>query len=287
MKIINKANPTRFVIPTTLFNCPTDVAILLATYNGDRFLSQQLDSILNQTSQNWTLYINDDGSNDSTQSIIDKYVRKYPDKIIDINAAKHQGCSNNFYSLIFSVNAKYYMICDQDDYWIPSKVELSVNEIRKYNGPVIVASYATLCDSELNPIEPDFWSKTGMRDKLLTWNYAGVCCSIPGAEMIFNSTLRECLWNKWDNNLTYDHWILMIAIKYGKVFNLPIQLRYYRQHENNVFGANTSYGKKQFILDKLKSLVKDYFLLKEVGYGSIIKYIYYRCLIFIRIKIKK
>lgn len=286
MKIVNKANPTKLIMPTDHFDCPTGVAILLATFNGEKFLTQQLDSILNQTSNDWTLYINDDGSTDSTQDIINQYVKRYPKRIIDVNCRKHQGCSNNFYSLIFSVNAEYYMICDQDDFWLPNKVELSLNEIKKYKGPTLVGSYATLCDTRLNPKEGDFWSKTGMRDKLLTWNYAGVCCSVAGAEMIFNNDLRECFRNKCNNNLTYDHWILMMALKYGKVYNLPIQLRLYRQHENNILGANTSFGLKKSFVEKLKYLYEDFFRLREVKYGTLIKYFYYRVAVFIRLKTK-
>ena len=113
----------------------TQVAILLATYNGERFIKDQLDSILNQTYQNFVCYIHDDGSTDRTVDILKKYVSKYPKKIKLLEYPGKKGAVGNFLSLIdYAVEhcrEQYYLFSDQDDIWLPQKIELEVKKIRK------------------------------------------------------------------------------------------------------------------------------------------------------------
>ena len=96
-------------------------AILMATYNGEQYVAEQIDSLLAQTDSDWTLYIHDDGSKDHTQEIINKYAETH-DNIMVMDFPGGNGAKENFFKMMFSVDADYYMLCDQDDVWLPEKV---------------------------------------------------------------------------------------------------------------------------------------------------------------------
>lgn len=144
------------------------VQILMATYNGEKYLRKQLDSILNQSYQNWKLLIRDDGSSDSTMDIIREYAKT--DKRINfiVNSSDVHGWQINFQELIFCAdkNADYFMFCDQDDIWFDNKIEYYIKAMKKTESqnpdkPVVI--YADMdiinendvktCDS-LNKVYP-------------------------------------------------------------------------------------------------------------------------------------
>ena len=153
-KIINKAS----------------IAILMATYNGENYLREQIDSILCQTNQDWTLYVQDDGSKDATLDII----KSYDDErivLVDVGLTR-QGACMNFMSLLNMVESEYYMFCDQDDVWFVDKVEKSLGRMKKeemYYGkdkPILVFSdasviqpYAASTDSKSPASKTDVGSK--------------------------------------------------------------------------------------------------------------------------------
>ena len=108
------------------------ISILLSTYNGEKYLSEQLDSILQQSYQNFIIYIRDDGSNDNTLNIIMYYVHNFPSKIKLVDdKVKHRGAKLSFIWLMSHIESDYYMFCDQDDVWLPNKIELSIDKLSK------------------------------------------------------------------------------------------------------------------------------------------------------------
>lgn len=284
----NKANPCSIKFPIEKYKCDTKVAILLATYNCEKYLSEQIDSIIDQDYSDWTLFIRDDGSTDSTTDIINCYLKKYPEKIVIIDSEnKHIGCSNNFYEILFSVSASYYMFCDQDDVWSSKKISSQISELNKEeniygNIPMIVGCDSFICDSNLNLISESLWETRGIdRTKLLRFNRCAVHCPIGGAEMIFNNEAKNLLINNIDNDFTYDHWLLLNVVRKGFVKLQHECLRYYRQHEKNVIGS-TVWQKRPIIPNftvvkrKFRHYREDYRMLKDIGYGNCIKYIYYK-----------
>ena len=98
------------------------IAILMATYNGEKYICQQIDSILSQTCKDWELYIHDDGSTDNTIAAVESYVEKYPDKIHLIDGKSTGGAKYNFFYMFGQVEAPYYMTCDQDDVWLENMI---------------------------------------------------------------------------------------------------------------------------------------------------------------------
>ena len=106
------------------------ISILLATYNGERYIAGQIESVLAQTYQDFKLYICDDKSTDGTYSIITEYAARYPGKIIATqNEVNSGGAKFNFLNMMVEFNDDYIMLCDQDDVWLPNKVEVSLKKI--------------------------------------------------------------------------------------------------------------------------------------------------------------
>ena len=118
------------------------IAILMATYNGEKYLGEQIDSLLAQTYKDWHLYIHDDGSTDNTNAILQEYAQKHSN-IHVLEYESQRGAMRNFLSLLQRVEADYYMFCDQDDVWLKEKVELSFEEMKRQEAacqgkPIIV-----------------------------------------------------------------------------------------------------------------------------------------------------
>ena len=126
----------------------------MATYNGEKYLREQVDSIISQTCQDWHLYIHDDGSKDSTIAIIKDYICQYPDSITLLDYPPQGGACKNFLSMLDKVEAPYYMFCDQDDVWLPEKIALSLEEMKRQEAlhpqkPVVIHTDLHIVDDKL------------------------------------------------------------------------------------------------------------------------------------------
>ncbi|HND46573.1 MAG TPA: glycosyltransferase, partial [Chitinophagales bacterium] len=152
------------------------VDILLATYNGERFLQKQIDSILQQTYSNFTIYIRDDGSKDGTIKIIKDYAQKYPNKIIFIeDILGNLGVTQNFNELMKYSSANYIAFSDQDDIWLPNKIEQSLKVLadleNKHQGtPAFVYSDMQIINEEDQFTYPSFWKLASLSPKYFTFN---------------------------------------------------------------------------------------------------------------------
>ncbi|MFT4144615.1 MAG: glycosyltransferase family 2 protein [Mobilitalea sp.] len=245
------------------------VDILLPVYNGEKFLSQQIESILAQTQDSWRLLIRDDGSKDNSLKIIEDYCSRNPDKIIRIQDEKgNLGIMNNTFELLKYVEAGYVMLSDQDDVWFPSKIDKLLSLIQKKERnhpklPILVHSEAIVTDEKLKPLEGteiDVFALAAVEREL--WrNYRSSYFAVQnqcdktrvsfvnllflnvvqGASMIFNQALYErlkILMNKKINkNLYHDSVIASIASICGKIFFYGKPLMLYRQHNSNLVGA--------------------------------------------------
>ncbi|WP_029323423.1 glycosyltransferase family 2 protein [Butyrivibrio sp. AE3004] len=224
------------------------IAILMCTYNGAQYLADQIESILNQSIKDFKLYISDDGSTDNTIQIIEEYEKKYPSQVKQISLdQKHNGACMHFLKALKNkeiMSADYVMLSDQDDIWHANKIEVTLSQMKQLedkNGkdrPLLV-----YCDSELVNddgiiVAPSFMGFANYNANKTTFSHILIQNTVTGAASMFNRALCELLEETPDKCMMHDHWIALIATGLGDVSYIDKQLYSYRQHGDNVLGAN-------------------------------------------------
>ena len=216
------------------------VAILMSTYNGEKYLEEQIESIIQQSYSDWVLYIRDDGSKDHTVDIIKKYCL-IDDRIIFFNEEhiENIGVTRSFMELFSQVNADFYMFSDQDDYWKKDKVLHTLNAMLEQefqSKPVCVHTDLQIVDKNLHGNEV-------MNGDYIWHDFPHLlfCNCVTGCTMMMNQKLKEMVhFEQIDYSKIYLHewWIALIAASFGKVIYLNEATIMYRQHEGNVIGRN-------------------------------------------------
>lgn len=237
----------------------TKIAILLSTYNSSKYLRELLDSIINQTITNWTLFIRDDGSTDSTLQIIQEYYLKNPEKITLISDnIKKQGAGKSFMHLLSIVDAQYYMFCDHDDIWLPAKIEKTISklneiELLKKEEPILIFTDMKVVDENLNIINKSMWNfqKTKPEYSKNIYTHA-VSNSVSGCTMMINRKAKELAFPYPQEAFMHDWWITLKIAYYGTVDYVNEATVLYRQHSENVIGAKRL--TKKIYLNKLFKL---------------------------------
>lgn len=217
------------------------VEVLVATYNGEKYIARQLESIINQTYSDFICMIHDDGSTDSTKSIVNEYAQKYPNIVRILEYPSTGGACNNFLSMLKFCTAKYICFADQDDVWLPNKIETLVADMKKYEKekPCVVFSNLIIVDDKMNIISDNYMDYCGFdthdlnKKRFLMGNIA------PGCSMIINRELKELAIKYKDiNNIDmHDWWCIELASFVGSVHYEPKALILYCQHNTNVVGA--------------------------------------------------
>ena len=240
----------------------TPIAICLATYNGESYISEQLDSILAQTCPDWTLFIRDDRSTDSTLSILEAYAVRHPEKIVLIpnSSGKSSGSKNNFASILNWVNERYtfhyYMFSDQDDVWLKNKVKSSLKRLQKaeeqYSAdmPLLLHTDLRVVDQELHPLGESFFKYRALNPDVTDLSHLLVQNNVTGCTMLWNQALNSLLHLDNEQIAMHDWWITLAASCFGKIICLPKPTILYRQHRKNVIGA-TRVNTPRFLLSRL------------------------------------
>lgn len=220
------------------------VAICLATYNGEKYLAQQLDSIIKQTYSKWHLYIRDDGSTDNTKQIINNYVHKYYDKITFLTELQGGGNSQKNFGAILqwvskNINPSYYMLCDQDDYWLPDKIKNSVDEIVNIKGPAMVHTNLEVVNDNLEMVAESFMEYSNLNPSKRDLPHLLIQNNVTGCTMVWNRQLNNLIdyKNVREHAIMHDWWIALIAASFGRIIYITEPQIMYRQHEKNVVGA--------------------------------------------------
>ena len=222
------------------------VTVLLAAYNGEKFLPEQLDSLLRQDYPNLTVVLSDDASSDSSAKILDEYAEKYPDRFVRHRAGVRFGnAQKHFMHLLRAYrDAGYVMFCDQDDFWLPDKVSQTMAAMQRAEAgrrdlPVLVHTDLEVVDGNLSPIAPSFIGYSaldGNRKMLREFLVQNV---VTGCTTMLNAPLCRIVLSRDtpDEMLMHDWWIALCAAAFGRVAFLPRATIRYRQHGGNSVGA--------------------------------------------------
>ncbi|MFR0557947.1 glycosyl transferase [Pseudoscardovia radai] len=219
------------------------VDICLATYNGERYLPEQLDSLFAQTYQGFRIVARDDGSTDATVDILESYACQYPGRLEIIkDDVICGGPARNFMQIMRHTSLPYMMFCDQDDVWHPTKVERMLRrfqqEERHFDGcrPLCLFSDYRVVDADLRPMDVPERNlqvadpRTSL-NRLLVQNY------VTGCTMMVDRS-AGVLSQPFDDRIPmHDWWIALVCAAIGHVVHMPAKLMDYRQHGNNDVGA--------------------------------------------------
>lgn len=202
----------------------------MATYNGEKYIREQIHSILSQLKENDEIIISDDSSTDQTISIIEKFEDSR------IKLFKSNTYRNPIYNLENALNnakGDFIFLADQDDVWLPDKVKKTIMHIHKNN---VVMSDAFLCDEDLavKSVTLDSWRtyRAGFIQNLIKPRYLGCC-------MAFDKRILELILPFPLNLKAHDVWIGLMAELNGGLTYLPISLIKYRRHKNNFSSASS------------------------------------------------
>jgi glycosyltransferase involved in cell wall biosynthesis len=219
------------------------VAILMCTYNGEDFLEEQLDSIQNQDYKNWTLFVNDDGSKDSTLNILKAYQKKWGAKKLHIRRGPQKGFCQNFLQIISDkkITADLYVLSDQDDVWMPHKLSHTIKKIAKLDAtkPYLYCARTTYVSRDAKRIlgQSDLFLKPPSFRNAIVQSIAG------GNTMAFNNPLKTGVQRYPQAEVvSHDWWLyIMNELKGGQTFYDHESTILYRQHSRSLIGANTGF----------------------------------------------
>ena len=231
----------------------TKIAVLLSTYNGEKFLGEQLDSLLAQSHKNFILVVRDDGSRDRTVSILESYAGDYPERIHLISRdGVNMGASASFAFLadyvlknkeLLGLKSIYMMFCDQDDTWFPEKIEklleamLATEADSDSTLPIIVHSDLEVVSEQNTVIAKSLINYQGLEIGRNSFPNLVISNLVTGCTALINEPLAEKAIPIPEKAIMHDWWLALVASAFGKLVYLDIPLVHYRQHGNNTIGA--------------------------------------------------
>lgn len=213
----------------------------MATYNGEKYIAAQLDSLAAQTHANWFVVVSDDGSIDSTKAILQSYQKKWGIDRIQLRTGPMRGVAQNFLTMAIdsSIQADYYAFCDQDDVWLPSKLVAALEFLRSASPekPHLYCSRTAYVKDDLKIYahSPGFAFPTSFRNALVQ-SIAG------GNTMVFNQATKTLLERAGVLDVVlHDWWLYQLTAGAGGVVHLDQQAHIlYRQHALALIGGGGS-----------------------------------------------
>lgn len=230
------------------------VTVLLASYNGEKYIAAQLESVLNQTLSGLSVLISDDLSSDGTPAVIKEYEARYPGRVRSLeNSRSSGGARNNFFCLLKEaahLPDPYVMLCDQDDVWLPDKAEAALAEMKAMEAkwgegiPLLVHSDLSVTDKDGGILHKSMvkYQKIAVHDN--RFSHYLVENNITGNTVMINRPLLQLLKEFPGECVMHDWWLGLLASCFGKISCIDRPLVLYRQHGDNQVGSKS--GRQQY-----------------------------------------
>lgn len=221
------------------------ITILMATYNGEKYLKEQIESLLSQSHSDFVLYVSDDCSTDSTWEILESFKQRFPDKIFTSKNKTNLGAKDNFLRMMASTENEYVMLSDQDDVWLPKKVEVTLAKMKEMestfgkNMPLLVHTDLKVVDANLCEIHPSYRVFTSRSLGRKSFSMTLAMNGVSGCTVMYNKRLSELLSKPPDFCVMHDFWLQIVAASFGKIGYLDEPTILYRQHGANALGAKS------------------------------------------------
>ena len=236
------------------------VTILLAAYQGNAYAGAQIDSILAQDYEDWTLILSDDG--EDTVSLFEEYAARYPEKLRHHRSGLRFGSAQKHFMYLisrFGCESPYTMCCDQDDIWHPDKVRMTLGAMKRAemgrgpDTPILVHTDLRVVDGKLEEVNPSFMHFSQIDGTRLALHQLLVQNVVTGCTMMFNRSLGRLTARAEGINamMMHDWWMALTAAALGKAVFLPEATMDYRQHGKNVVGAKNA-GSFTYMVSRLK-----------------------------------
>lgn len=230
------------------------ISIIMGTYNGEKYIREQLESIISQDFAGWKLFIFDDGSKDATERIVGEYILNYPEKIYYSKNTTNLGAARNFLNglgeaaRLSALESEYFCFADQDDVWVSDKLSRSLAKITEIEGedktPALVFSDVAITDSSLRVTAESYFAAERVNRRRTELNYLLMENKLIGGTVMINKALAEIeLAGEREKRgiperlRMHDWWLGLLAAAFGKIGFIEGITEYYRQHENNVVGG--------------------------------------------------
>lgn len=221
------------------------IDVLLASYNGEEYIDEQILSLEEQTLNHFDILISDDASTDSTIKHIHEYQLRYANIHLLENHPHFGDARRNFLFLAHQSQAQYAMFCDQDDYWLPSKVELTYQKMKLLEEqygvetPLLVFTDMRVVDSSLRSIDDSFESYSNIDPNRTDFKQVISQSLGAGCTMMVNRKLLNVLKKTPPDQfmIMHDWWMTLIAAAFGHIGYVAQSTSLYRQHEDNSVGA--------------------------------------------------
>ncbi len=240
-----------------------NIDILMAVYNGADYIFAQLQSIMQQTYPHFRIFIRDDESTDQTTSLIHSFQKAHPNRIVIVPSHQRLGVIGNFSELMKHAQSPYIMFCDQDDIWLPTKIEDSLTLMHKNetsygsDTPILIHTDLAVVDRNLNVLNPSFWTYSKLNpyhahslNRLLIHNV------ITGCTTLINKSLLKLATPIPKEAMMHDWWLGLVASAFGKIDHLDKSTMLYRQHGKNDVGAKNWKTMRTYFVQTKKALQK-------------------------------
>jgi glycosyltransferase involved in cell wall biosynthesis len=237
------------------------IEVVLPTYNGVAYIKAQIDSIYNQTLRPVRVLLRDDGSTDGTQRVIRELKQQYGAWLQELDSDGNLGCVANVNRLLQSTEAPYVALADQDDIWIPRKLELSLQRLQhledKYgvDFPMLIHSDLELVDQDCTHMGSGYIKRQRIDPLRTAAADLALTNVVTGCTVLVNRALLRKALPVPPQAVMHDWWLALVATVFGRIEFIPHQLVFYRQHRNNVVGAQGL--ELTYIISRLHAIAKD------------------------------